>query len=69
VPHVAATAASVLLSRLPFVPALAEWLHTMRAPAVMDTVKARTVLGWKPAFTTVQTLHALARSRGARRRV
>ncbi|MEI6252324.1 MAG: NAD-dependent epimerase/dehydratase family protein [Mycobacteriaceae bacterium] len=62
VPHVAATAASALLGHLPFVPALAEWLHTMRAPAVMDTAKARTLLGWTPAFTTSQTLEALARS-------
>lgn len=63
VPHLAATAASAVLAHLPFVPALAEWVHTMRAPTVMDTTKARTLLGWTPAFTTAQTLDALARSR------
>lgn len=63
VPHVAATAAAALLARLPFVPAMAEWLHTMRASTVMDTTKARTLLGWTPAFTTAQTLEELAHSR------
>ena len=67
IPHVFATAASALLARLPFVPALAEWLHTMRAPTIMDTTKARTLLGWKPVFTTSQTLESLARSRDDRR--
>lgn len=64
VPHLAATAAAALLTRLPFVPAMAEWLHTMRASTVMDTTRARTLLGWTPEFTTAQTLTALARSRG-----
>ena len=63
VPHVAAVAASAVLANLPFVPALAEWVHTMRAPTVMDTTRARTLLGWTPAFTTSKTLDALARSR------
>jgi nucleoside-diphosphate-sugar epimerase len=44
------------------VPALAEWLHTMRAPVILDTTRARTLLGWTPEFTTSQTLDALARS-------
>jgi len=67
VPHVAATVASALLARLPFVPALAEWLHTMRAATVMDTTRARTLLGWTPVFTTSQTLEALAHSRNGLR--
>lgn len=67
IPHVAATVASALLARLPFVPALAEWLHTMRASTVMDTTRARTLLGWTPVFTTSQTLQALAHSRNGLR--
>jgi UDP-glucose 4-epimerase len=60
VPHLAATAASELLAHLPFVPAMAEWLHSMRAPVIMDTAKARTLLGWTPAYTSAETLAALA---------
>ena len=63
VPHVAATAASAVVARLPFVPGLVEWLHAVRAPVVMDTTKAKTVLGWTPKYSSTQTLAALAQSR------
>ena len=62
VPHTLLTAILAILAHLPFVPAVAEWLYTMRAPMVMDTQKARTLLGWTPVFTTRQTLDALALS-------
>lgn len=62
VPHVAATAASEVLGHLPFVPSLLEWLHSVRAPVIMDTTKARTGLGWTPNFTSAETLAALAES-------
>ena len=60
VPHVAATVASAALAHVPFVPSLFEWLHTMRASAVMDTTKAVTLLGWTPRYTSAETLRALA---------
>lgn len=63
VPHLLASAASEVLARLPFVPAMAEWLHTMRAPVIMDTTKAATLLEWTPAYSSAETLDALARSR------
>jgi nucleoside-diphosphate-sugar epimerase len=63
VPHVMATAASEVMAHLPFVPALAEWLHTMRAPAIMDTTKATTLLGWTPTHSCAETLDALAHCR------
>jgi nucleoside-diphosphate-sugar epimerase len=63
VPHVAAIAASAVVARLPFVPGLVEWLHAVRAPVVMDTTKAKTVLGWTPKYSSAQTLEALAQSR------
>lgn len=62
VPHVAATFASAAMAHVPFVPALFEWLHTMRASVVMDTTRAKTLLGWTPVYTTAQTLKSLAQS-------
>ncbi len=63
IPHVAATAASAVVARLPLVPAPVEWLHSVRAPVVMDTTRAKTALGWKPAFSSAGALEDLARSR------
>jgi UDP-glucose 4-epimerase len=60
VPQPAAAAASAVISRIPFVPSAAEWLHVARAPMVMDTVKAKTLLGWAPRHTSAETLDALA---------
>jgi nucleoside-diphosphate-sugar epimerase len=63
IPHVAVTAASAVVSMLPFLPAPVEWLHTVRTPVVMDTTKAKTALGWTPAFSSAGALADLARSR------
>ena len=63
VPHVAATAASAVIARLPFVPSPLEWLHVGRTSVVMDVGKAKAQLGWRPKFTSAQTLAALAQSR------
>ena len=60
VPHAAATAASAVISRLPFVPAPLEWLHVGRTSVVMDTGKAKSELGWSPKHTSAETLAALA---------
>ncbi len=62
VPRVAATAASAVLARLPFVPSALEWLHVGRTSVVMDTTKAKTQLGWSPRHTAAETLSALAES-------
>jgi UDP-glucose 4-epimerase len=43
-------------SRLPFIPAKAEWLNAMLVPVVMDTQKAKRSLRWKPQHTTAATL-------------
>jgi UDP-glucose 4-epimerase len=63
VPKVAATAASEVLARLPFVPSALEWLHAGRTSLVMDTAKAKTQLGWTPKYTAAETLSALAEFR------
>jgi nucleoside-diphosphate-sugar epimerase len=60
VPRVAASAASAALSRLPMVPSVAEWIHVGRTSVVMDTSRARSLLGWQPVYTSRQTLDELA---------
>lgn len=60
VPAVAASAASAAIARVPFVPSVLEWLHIARTSVVMDTTKARTQLGWRPVYSSAETLAALA---------
>ena len=60
VPAVAATAASAVIANVPFIPSALEWLHVARASVVMDTSKAKSQLGWKPKYTSAETLQALA---------
>ena len=62
VPAVAATAASTVIAHVPFVPSALEWLHVARASVVMDTSKAKSQLGWKPKYTSAETLQALAQA-------
>lgn len=62
VPSSAAAAASAALARLPMVPSAAEWIHIARTSVVMDTTRAKSKLGWRPAYTSRQTLDALAAS-------
>ena len=62
VPRVAATAASDVISRLPFVPSALEWLHVGRTSVVMDTAKAKSDLGWTPKYTAAETLSALGQA-------
>ena len=62
VPAVAAMAASEAIAHLPFVPSPLEWLHIARVSMVMDTSKAKTQLGWKPKYTSAETLQALAQA-------
>lgn len=62
VPKTAAAAASVVLARLPWVPAIAEWIHVARTPVLMDTTKAKRELGWQPQHTSRETLTDLAKA-------
>jgi UDP-glucose 4-epimerase len=59
-PRVAASAASEVITRLPFVPSALEWLHAGRTSVVMDTAKAKSQLGWTPKYTAAETLSALS---------
>jgi UDP-glucose 4-epimerase len=60
VPHALAVVASQTLARMPWAPALAEWVHTARTSVVMDTSKAKRELGWQPVHTSAQTLQDMA---------
>jgi nucleoside-diphosphate-sugar epimerase len=60
IPQAAVAATSATLARLPMVPAMAEWVHVARTSVVMDTSRAKQVLGWRPRYTSRETLDALA---------
>ena len=55
--------AARLLSRTPGLPTYAQWVEAFATPAVMDTTRARTELGWQPRWSGVDAWRdALARS-------
>ncbi len=58
-PELALDAASELVARLPFIPAEAQWIESLRAPVLMDTDKARRELHWRPAHDARETLQAM----------
>ena len=62
IPQATVRAASAAIARLPLVPAMADWVHIGRTSVVMDTFRARSLLGWEPQYTSQQTLRELARS-------
>lgn len=55
----AVSATAELVARLPFVPAEAQWIETVRHPVLMDTGRARRILGWRPRHDAAQTLAAM----------
>ncbi len=59
IPEVALGAAAELVARLPFVPAEAQWIESLRVPVLMDTTKARRELGWRPRHDGFETLRAM----------
>jgi nucleoside-diphosphate-sugar epimerase len=60
VPAATASAASAVVSRLPSISSMLEWLHAARTSVVMDTSKAKTGLGWAPTYSSAETLALLA---------
>jgi nucleoside-diphosphate-sugar epimerase len=65
VPAAAATVASAVVAKIPFLPSIVGWLHVARTSVVMDTTKAKSILGWRPKYTAAETLRALADDRQA----
>ncbi len=62
IPDLALDATAELLARLPFVPAEAQWIESVRAPVLMDTAKARRELRWRPRHDAVETLREMVQS-------
>jgi UDP-glucose 4-epimerase len=60
VPTAAATIGPALVARLPFLPVEAGLVHMARTSVVMDTGKAKALLGWTPKYNAAPTLEALA---------
>jgi nucleoside-diphosphate-sugar epimerase len=56
---VAAAARGV--AKLPSLPSGAQWVEALSHPAIMDTTKARTELGWRPRHTAIESLRATFR--------
>ena len=46
------------VSRLPFLPSMAEWVEAFSHPAIMDTTRAKEQLGWQPRYTSLEALKA-----------
>jgi nucleoside-diphosphate-sugar epimerase len=53
---VAAVARAV--AKLPYLPSGAQWVEAMSHPAIMDTTKAKTELGWGPRHTAIESLRS-----------
>jgi len=68
VPELGIDAAAELTARLPFMPPEAAWLQAFRVPVLMDTAKAKRELGWRPKYTSRETLRwMVAAARDERR--
>jgi nucleoside-diphosphate-sugar epimerase len=51
-----AARAAAAIPPLPFLPPVAEWVEAATHPAIMDTTKARSELGWRPKYTALEAL-------------
>jgi nucleoside-diphosphate-sugar epimerase len=54
-------AAARAVSSLPFLPSGAQWVEAVSHPAIMDTTKAKTRLGWTPRHSAIDSLRATVR--------
>jgi nucleoside-diphosphate-sugar epimerase len=53
------------ISRLPFLPPVAEWIEAASRPAIMDTTRAKEQLGWTPRYTGLEALRDTLRDRSS----
>jgi nucleoside-diphosphate-sugar epimerase len=67
VPDLAIGAAAELVAHLPFMPGEAQWIESLRRPVIMDTTRARTLLGWEPRHDARETLEAMVHTARAER--
>jgi UDP-glucose 4-epimerase len=59
VPEFAVDATAGLVAHLPFVPAEAQWIESMRVPVLMDAKKARRELRWRPQHKAQEILRGM----------
>lgn len=59
IPELALDATAELVARLPFMPAEAQWIESIRSPVLMDTAKARRELRWRPRHDALDTLREM----------
>lgn len=52
----AARGVARLISKVPFLPPQLQWVEAASHPAIMDTTRARTELGWKPRYSAIESL-------------
>jgi UDP-glucose 4-epimerase len=62
IPDLAVGAAAEAVARLPFVPAEAQWIETVRTSVLMDTAKARRELRWRPQHDAGETLRSMVQA-------
>jgi nucleoside-diphosphate-sugar epimerase len=62
IPELAVDATAEILARLPFIPAEAQWIESIRTPVLMDTAKARRELRWRPQHDALQTLQEMVKA-------
>jgi nucleoside-diphosphate-sugar epimerase len=58
-PQTAVGTTADLISRVPNLPAIVAWIHSVRKPVLMKTDRAKKELGWKPQHTSKATLKEL----------
>ncbi len=58
VPAAPVQKAARLVAAIPFAPPLAEWAEAASRPSIMDTSKAKRVLGWSPRYSGIEALRA-----------
>jgi nucleoside-diphosphate-sugar epimerase len=58
VPGLAIDATAEVVARLPLVPDEVTWIEAARRPTLMDTSRARRLLGWEPEHDAMTTLRA-----------
>ena len=49
------------VAKLPYLPSRAQWVEAFSHPAIMDTTKAKTQLGWRPRHTAIESLRSTFR--------
>ena len=59
VPELAVEATAEIVGRLPLAPEQLGWIQAARTPVLMRTDRARKELGWRPKYTSRETLRQL----------